>query len=102
MNGEDSKEYVNGLLVKTFDTKFGEAISLHFVNESAFLDFFISKIGVYKGGLRLTAFRKKEPTEHSTHYTIVNNLQFNANNIESDFAKPSEDHLDEIDDNLPF
>ncbi|MBN2617237.1 MAG: hypothetical protein JXR64_02870 [Spirochaetales bacterium] len=102
MNGENEKEYVPGLLVKTFTTKFGEAISLHFINEDEFLDFFISKVGIYKGGLKLTAFKKKESTAYSTHYTIVNNLQQYHQNIESDYAKQSDNNLNEIDDETPF
>jgi hypothetical protein len=104
MNGEDNKpaEYVKGVLIKEFSTKYGPAISMRFVNEEAFLEFFISKIGIYKGGLKLTAYRKAIPTEHTTHSLRVSDFKPTPkDDIESDFAKPSEDHTDKIDE-LPF
>lgn len=104
MNGENKLEFIDGLLVKQYVTKTGkDAISLRFVDETKFLDFFISKIGVYKGGLELTAYKKPTATEYSTHYIILNEKKpYSSDNIESDFSKPSESHIDEIDEQLPF
>ncbi len=105
MNGEidKSKDYVDGVLVKAFETQYGIAFSLHFIDEDAFIQWFLSKMGSQKGGLRLVAYKKANPTEHTTHSLRINptNKKINAN-IEADFSKPSDNHLDQIDDSNPF
>lgn len=92
----ENKTYVEGVLFKEIDTKFGKAITISFSEE--FLQFLMSRVN-QREKLQTIWFRKKKETNHTTHYGLVQEKTKYITNVEEKYSQQSKDHTASIDPN---
>ena len=87
--------YVEGVLFREIQTKFGPAFVLTFKQE--FLDFLMRKIYSNPNGVSATFFKKKTPTKYTTHYGKLNEINHYTTGVIETFSKDSQDNTDKVD-----